>query len=83
MIVFLEAQGTNAYNRYAMCLAGFNKGRSSKFHEGSRVRQTPKEGQRTYRPKRCGNNNKGEDNCPKNLNDKNLPCCLSLLYYTI
>ena len=40
---------------------GFNKGRSSKFREGSRVRQTP-EGRRTYRPKRCGNNNKDEDN---------------------
>ena len=39
MIVFLEAQGTNAYNRYAMCPAG--------------------------------NNNKDEDNSPKNLNDKN------------
>ena len=34
MIVFLEAQGTNVYNR-------------------------------------CGNNNKDEDNSPKNLNDKN------------
>ena len=53
---------------------GFNKGRSSKFREGSRVRQTPEEGRRTYRPKRCGNNNniKDEDNSPKNLNDKNL-----------
>ena len=50
---------------------GFNKGRSSKFCEGSRVRQTPEEGQRTYRPKRCGNNNKDEDNSLKNLNDKN------------
>ena len=50
---------------------GFNKGRSSKFHEGSRVRQTPEEGRRTYRPKRCGNNNKDEDNSPKTLNDKN------------
>ena len=50
---------------------GFNKGRSSKFREGSRVRQTPEEGQRTYRPKRCGNNNKDEDNSPKTLNDKN------------
>ncbi len=49
---------------------GINKGRSSKFREGSRVRQTP-EGRRTYRPKRCGNNNKDEDNSPKNLNDKN------------
>ena len=49
---------------------GFNKGCSSKFREGSRVRQTPEEGRRTYRPKRCGNNNKDEDNSPKNLNDK-------------
>ena len=49
---------------------GLNKGRSSKFREGSRVRQTPEEGQRTYRPKRCGNNNKDEDNSPKILNDK-------------
>ena len=31
---------------------GFNKGRSSKFREGSRVRQTPEVGRRTYRPKR-------------------------------
>ena len=29
---------------------GFNKGRSSKFREGSRVRQTPEEDRRTYRP---------------------------------
>ena len=43
-------------------LRGFNKGRSSKFHEGSRVRQTPEDGQRTYRPKCYGNNNKDEDN---------------------
>ncbi len=50
---------------------GFNKGRSLKFHEGSRVRQTPEEGRRTYWPKHCGNNNKDEDNSPKTLNDKN------------
>ena len=50
---------------------GFNKGRSSKFREDSRVRQTPEEGRRTYRPKRCGNSNKDEDNSPKKLNDKN------------
>ena len=50
---------------------GFNNGRSSKFHEGSRVRQTPEEGRRRYRPKRCGNNNKDEDNSPKTLIDKN------------
>ena len=47
---------------------GFNKGRSSKFREGSRVRQTPEEGRRTYRPKRCGNNNKDEDNSLKTHN---------------
>ena len=34
------------------------------------VQQTPEEGQRTYRPKRCGNNNKDVDNSPKTLNDK-------------
>ena len=50
---------------------GFNKGRSSKFHVGSRVRQTPEVGRRTYRPKRCGNNNKDEDNSAETLNDKN------------
>ena len=50
---------------------GFNKGCSSKFREDSRVRQTPKEGRWTYRSKRCGNNNKDEDNSPNNLNDKN------------
>ena len=32
---------------------GFNKGHSSKFHVGSRVRQTSEEGQRIYWPKRC------------------------------
>ena len=50
---------------------GFNKGRNSKFHVGSRFRQTPEEGRRTYQPKRCGNKNKDEDNSPKTLNDKN------------
>ena len=52
---------------------GFNKGRNSKFREGFRVRQTPKEGRGTYRPKHFGN--KDEDNSPKTLNDKKL-------YYT-
>ena len=50
---------------------GFNKGRSSKFHEGSRVRQTPEEDRWTYRPKRYRNNNQDKDNSPKILNDKN------------
>ena len=50
---------------------GFNKGRSSKFRVGSRVRQTPEEGRRTYRSKRCGNNTEDENNSPKTLNDKN------------
>ena len=40
--------------------------------EGSRVRQTSEEGRQTYWPKRCGNNNKDEDNSPNKLNDKNL-----------
>ena len=44
---------------------GFNKGRSSKFREGSQVRETPEEGRRTYRLKCCGNNNKNEDNSLK------------------
>ena len=43
----------------------------SKFRECFRVRQTPEEGRRTYRPKCWGNNNKDEDNSPKTLNDKN------------
>ena len=51
---------------------GFNKGCSSKFHEGSRVRQTPEEGQRTFWLKRCGNNNKDENNSLKTLNDRTL-----------
>ena len=43
-----------------------NKGRGSKFHIGSLVRQeTTEEGRRTYRPKRCEYNNKDEDNSPK------------------
>ena len=41
------------------------------FREGSRVRQTPEEGRRTYRPKRSGFNKKDKDNSPKTLNDKN------------
>ena len=49
----------------------FNKGRSSKFREGFRVRQTPEEGRGTYQLKRCGNNNKDEDNSLKTLYDKN------------
>ena len=49
---------------------GVNKGRSSKFREGSRVRQTLEEGWRTYRLRHCGNNNKDEDNSLKILNEK-------------
>ena len=61
--------------------SGFNKGRSSKFREGSRVRQTPEEGRRTYQPKRYGNNNKDEDNSPKTLNDKNIFLSVILLVW--
>ena len=48
---------------------GFNKARSSEFRECSRVRQTPEEGWKTYRPKRWGNNNnnKDEENSLKKL----------------
>ena len=49
---------------------GFIKGRSSKFREGFRVGQTPEEDRRIYRPKRCGNNNKDEDNSPKTHDDE-------------
>ena len=50
---------------------GFSKRYSSKFHDGSQVRQSPEEDQRTYRLKHYGNNNKDEDNSLKTLNDKN------------
>ena len=49
----------------------FKKGRSSKFCEDSKFRQTPEEDRRTYRPKRSGNNSKDGHNSPKTLNDKN------------
>ena len=49
---------------------GFNKGRSSKYREGSRVQQTSKESRRTYRPEHCANDNNDADNSPKTLNDK-------------
>ena len=39
---------------------------SQKFRQ-----QRLEEGPGTYRPKRCGNNNKDEDICQKTLNDKN------------
>ena len=41
------------------------------FFLGSRVRQTPEDISCLNLSKRCGNNNKDEDNSPKNLNDKN------------
>ena len=50
---------------------GLNKWLSSKFRVNSWVRQTPEESRSTYQPKHCGNNNKDEDNIPKNPNDKN------------
>ena len=56
---------------------GFYKRRNSKFREGSWVRQTPEEGWRTYRPKRCENNNKNEDYSPKTLNDEKLSSFVS------
>ena len=38
--------------------------------EGSRFRQTPEEGRRTYQLKRCENDYKDEKNSPKILNNK-------------
>ena len=55
---------------------GFNKERSSMFRERSRVRQTPEEGRRTYRPTFAGNNNKDEDKSPKTLNDHIFFSCI-------
>ena len=57
---------------------GFNKGRSLKLREGSRV-QTPEEGRRIYWPKHCENNNKNEDNSRKTLNDKDFRQFLNCL----
>ena len=57
---------------------GLNKGRSSKFRIRSRVRQTPEEGRKTYRPKRCGNNNIDEDESPKTLNDKKVVTSIAI-----
>ena len=51
---------------------GLNKGFSSKFCVGSRVRhETPEEGRRTYRPKCWEYNNGDEDNSSNILSDKN------------
>ena len=55
---------------------GLNKGRGSKFHVGSQVRQeTPEEGWMIYRPKCCEYNNKNKDNRPTSLNDTNIFIC--------
>ena len=62
---------------------GFNKGRSSKFRVGSRVWQTPEEGQMTYRPKRRGNNNKDEDYSPKMLHDKKNKVVSTFSYFDL
>ena len=58
---------------------GLNNGRSSKFRVGSRVRQTPEEGIRTYPPKRCENKNRDENNSPNILNDVNVKLFLTFL----
>ena len=68
-----------------------NKGLSSRFRVGSRVKhETPEEGWRTYRPKRCEYYNGDEDISPNILNDKKTICIflsnafvtkLKLLFY--
>ena len=47
-----------------------------------KVRQTPEEGRRTYRPKRCGNNTEDKDTSPKTLNDKKPHICFYRDYKT-
>ena len=50
---------------------GSNKRFGSKFRVGSWVQdETPEEGRRTHRPKRCECNNKNEDNSLNTLNHK-------------
>ena len=49
---------------------GLNKGLSSRFCVGTRLRhETLEEGQRIYRPKRCEYNNKDEVRSPNILSD--------------
>ena len=59
-------------NNSCQLLSTPNKGFSSRFCVGSRVRhETPEEGQRTYRSKLCDYNNKDEVKNPNILNDNN------------
>ena len=60
---------------------GFNIGCSSKFREGSRVRQTLEEGWRTYRPKRWRNSNKDIDNSPKTIIDNYMVSSFSIVIF--
>ena len=51
---------------------GLSKGFGLKFCVGSRVRhETPEEGRRMHRLKRCEYNEKDEDDSPNRLSDKN------------
>ena len=60
---------------------GFSKGRSSKFPEDSRVRQTSEKVRKTYRPKRCGNNNKDKDNNSKTFYEKKCFCSMIVVEF--
>ena len=64
-------------------LCGFSKGRSSKFHVSSRVRQTTEEGRRAYLSKRCGYNNKDGYNSSKTIMIKIIKLCLRNFYKVI
>ena len=57
-----------------LCMIFFTSAHIQIFFFQVRNSQTPEEGRRSYRPKRCGNNNndKDEDNSPKTLNDRKL-----------
>ena len=53
-------------------LCDFDKRFGSKFRVGFRIQhETPEEGRRTYRPKRCEYNKKENDDSTNTLNDKN------------
>ena len=74
MVVSLEAKGTNAYNRYATCLAGLNTCTRLWVTESEQV--TPVDSikdvvRSSVEVPELNKHEQDEDNCPKTLNDKN------------
>ena len=59
-------------NNGTACFCGYNKGFSSRFGVNCRVRhETPDEGRRKFRLKRCESNNKDESNSSNILSNNN------------